>query len=93
MISSVLVPRTVKTMASQTGADKPLSFENRVYSRQQLTCCIRLDDIATSAGAQGFFYDVSGAVFAHEENFGCGGDFSDSASDFNPIQCRKTDIE
>jgi len=57
-------------MTSQTGADKPLAFENRCYSTQQFTCRIGLDRVAAGTRTEGRFHYVNGAVIAHEQNFG-----------------------
>src|ERR1700747_3344179 len=93
MVASVLKRRAAKAMLSQTDADKPVSFENRFHSRQQFTCRIRLDDITARTRAQGLFRNLSGAVFADEEDFGSWGNFSDSASGCDPIQRRKTYVQ
>lgn len=85
--------RSPEEVTCQTGTDKPLTCKDRFNSRQQLSFRIRFDDVAARARAQGLFCNVSRAVFAHEENFGSRGNVSDSASCFNPIQRRKTDVE
>ena len=85
-----LMRTAVKT--SQTAADKPLAVQNRSHSRQQFTS-IRLDDIGICTCAQGLFGNLSGAVLAYEDDFGRGGNFPDSASGFDPIQRRQSDVE
>src|SRR5438876_9766603 len=80
-------------VAGQAWADKPLASKNGFYSGQQLPCGVRFDDIAASAGSQSFFYDVPRAIFAQEQNFGLGGQLSDTACGLDSIQRRKTNIE
>jgi hypothetical protein len=54
---------------------------------------MRLEYVAACARTQGFSRNVSGTVFANEEYFGSRGNFSDSASGFNPVQNWKPDVE
>ena len=58
-----------KSESRQAGAHKSPAFENRCYSRHQLTVCIRLEDIAV-ARVQGFSCDIDGILCSHKQNFG-----------------------
>src|SRR6476646_9373637 len=80
-------------VTSQTGTDELLTLKNGFHRRQKFASGIRLDDIAAGARAQGIFCDVARTVFAHEEDFGFGGNFSDSPGNFNSIYCWKSDVE
>ena len=61
--------------------------------RQQFTCRVRFQHVATCSRTEGFLYYVKRAVFADKEDFGCRRNLTNSASGFNPIQCRKSDVE
>ena len=84
---------SVENVIRQDGTDKMPALKNGFNRRQQFARSVRLCNIAGSACVQGLFYDLPRAIPTEEKDFRFRRELSDSSSNLNSIECRKTYIK
>ena len=80
-------------MPSEPSADKLLAPERGLDRHQQFSPRILLHDIAQCADLQGFLHHIGRGLLSNKDNSGGWRKATDSASRFQSVQRRKSDIQ
>jgi len=67
--------------------------KDSIDCRQEISCCIRFDNVGKTASAQRFFRNIRRTILAHEHDFGHGRKLPDLSSGFDAINCRKSYVD